>query len=109
MRGNSLSEALMRTFVLSVALALAACGGGMTKDQAARELDQLVTLFQENRPKFVVQKQEIEQASSCDRATKLREAVDERAKAAAMTPENTETITMVQMELTQAEKACLAK
>jgi hypothetical protein len=95
--------------ILSVVLILAACSGGLTKEAAAKEVDQLVTLYTEARPKFVVQKQEIEQASDCDRATKLRAAIDDKARAAAMSPEGTETITAVQMELSQAEKTCLAK
>lgn len=95
--------------ILVVVLGAVACGGGMTAEQATREVDQLVALFKENRPKFVVQKQELEQASDCDRARKLRAAMDDKARAAAMSPEDTQVITMVQMELSQAEKNCLAK
>lgn len=86
------------------------CGGPkLSKDAARQQLEQLMTLYQENRPKFVVQKQEIAQDADCSRATALREAADEKARAAAMSPENTQAVTMVQMELQQAEKACLAK
>jgi hypothetical protein len=93
-----------------VVVGAAACGGSkMSKGEAQAQLDQLTTLYQENRPKFVSQKQEIVQADSCDRASALREAADDKAKAAAMSPENTDTITAVQMEMAQAEKDCLAK
>ncbi len=96
--------------VCALALAAAAaCGGGMTKEAADQQVDQLITLYQENRPKFVVQKQEIVQADDCDRAEKLRASIDEKAKAAAMSPENTQVVTAVQMELQQAEKDCKAK
>src|SRR4051812_40488874 len=101
-------EAMMRKIML-VGLLLSACGGGMTKEQAGREVDQMLALYKDNRPKFVVQKQEIEQASDCDRASQLKQAIDEKAQAAAMSPDSTDTITAVQMELTQAEKTCRAK
>ena len=68
-----------------------------------------MTLYKDNREKFVVQKQEIEQAKDCGRATSLKQAIDDMAKQAAMSPENTDTITAVQMELDQAEKTCRAK
>jgi hypothetical protein len=98
----------MRRAIGVAGLVMLACGG-MTREQAGREVDQLMVLYKENRPKFVVQKQEIEQAGSCDRAQMLRAAIDEKARAAAMSPADTETITLVQMELTQAEKNCLAR
>ena len=73
------------------------------------EVKKLMTLYQEARPKFVVQKQEMIQADDCSRATRLREAIDQLAEEAAMSPEKNVSITMVQMELQQAEKDCLAK
>lgn len=85
------------------------CASSLTPAQAKQQVNQLITLYQENKPKFVVQKQEIQQADSCSRATALREAIDEIAQEAAMSPEPSETITLVQMELQQAEKACLDK
>jgi len=95
--------------VAGLCVGAVACGGGLTKEAASQQVEQLITLYKENRPKFVVQKQEIVQAGSCDRAVKLREAIGEKAAAAAMSPENSETITLVKMELEQAEKDCLAK
>lgn len=92
---------------LVVGLGMVACGG-YSQDQAKREVDQLTVLYSQNRTKFVVQKQEIEQGD-CDRATKLREAIDQKAKDAAMNPADDDTLTMVQMELTQAEKVCLQR
>jgi hypothetical protein len=83
--------------------------GGLSKEEAKKQVDQLVVLYQENRPKFVEQKQAIEQASSCGRATALREAVDDKVHEQAMSPEKNETLTLVQMELQQAEKTCRAK
>lgn len=93
--------------VVALVVGCVACGG-YSREQAKREVDQLTVLYGENRPKFVVQKQEIEQGD-CDRATKLREVADANAKEAALNPADTETVTMVQMELTQAEKVCLAR
>ena len=92
----------------SVAL-LASCASSLTPAQAKQQVQQLITLYEEAKPKFVVQKQELQQADSCDRATALREAIDAMAAEAAMSPEPSETITLVQMELQQAEKACLEK
>lgn len=86
-----------------------ACAGGMSQTEAKAQVQQLMTLYKENPAKFVVQKQEIIQSESCDWATALRTAIDEMAKQAAMSPEDTTPITMVQMELQQAERACLAK
>ena len=94
----------------TVAMLAAACGGtrATAKDPAA-ELRQLTVLYQQARAKFVVQKQEMIQAEDCDRATRLRQAADDAAAEAAMSPENTQTVTLMQMELQQAEKECLAK
>lgn len=86
-----------------------ACAAKLTPDAAKAELKQLMTLYTDDRPKFVVQKQEIEQASDCSRAVALREAIDEMAKEAAMTPGDTMVITQVQMELVQAQQVCQAK
>ncbi|MBI3178787.1 MAG: hypothetical protein HYZ27_03960 [Deltaproteobacteria bacterium] len=91
-----------------VAVSLGACGG-MSREAARREVQQLTVLYQENRPKFVVQKQEMIQAKSCERATALRAAADELVKEAAMSPSKDDTLTLVQMELNQAAKECRAK
>ena len=85
------------------------CGGGAAKKDPMAELKQLIVLYESARPKFVVQKQEMIQADSCDRATSVRQAADQLAADAAMSTENSETITKVQMEMQQAEKECLAK
>ena len=87
------------------------CGGSQkppTKDPA-KEIQQLIKLYQEAKPKFVVQKQKMVQAEDCSRATRLRKEIDKLAEEAAMSTEDTEVITKVQMELQQAEKDCLAK
>ena len=99
------------TLTLALGLGLTACGGStaLSKDVAQQQVSQLMTLYKDNREKFVVQKQEIEQAKDCGRATSLKQAIDDMAKQAAMSPENTDTITAVQMELDQAEKTCRAK
>jgi len=72
---------------------------------AKAEVQKLMALYTDARPKFVVQKQSIIQGD-CGRATKLRKAIDGMAADAAMSTANTETVTLVQMELQQAEKAC---
>ena len=88
---------------------LSACGGTKAARSPAEEVKQLINLYENARPKFVVQKQKMVQASSCSRATRLRQAIDSMAEDAAMSAANTDTITVVQMELQQAEKDCLAK
>ncbi len=96
--------------VAALAVGMFACGGSkLSKDAARQQVDQLIALYEQNRPKFVMQKQEIEQDKSCDRATALRQAIDDKAREAAMSPTNTDTITLVKMELKQAEKTCRAK
>ena len=90
-----------------------ACGGAqrpaLSEDQAMKEVEQLMVLHQEARAKFVVQKEQLIKAEDCTRATMLREAIDKKAAEAAMSPENTKHITLVQMELKEAEKNCLEK
>lgn len=92
-------------------VAALACGaiscGGMSREAARQQVDQLMVLYQENRPKFVLQKQEIER--DCGRATALREAVQEKDREQALSPEKNETLTLVKMELEQAEKTCLSR
>lgn len=88
-----------------------ACGGGQkppTKDPMV-EVQQLMTLFDEARTKFVAQKQSMIADEDCSRATRMRTAIDKIAADLAMTTEKNETVTMVQMELQQAETACLEK
>ncbi len=103
----------MKMVVVAVffTFAVASCGGpkGMSPDEAKKQLQQLMVLYKENKPKFVIQKQQMQQAEDCSRSTALRVAIDKMAEEAAMSPEKTEGITAMQMELTQAEKACLEK
>lgn len=102
---------LMWSMSMVMGVGLLGCGGKQqpaTKDPM-QEVQQLITLYEQARPKFVVQKQEMIQADDCGRATRLREAIDQMAADAAMSPEPSDTITKVQMELQQAEKECLAK
>jgi hypothetical protein len=101
----------MRKIVTSSLLVLfvAGCGGSLSESEARDQVTQLITLYQDNQAKFVVQKQQIVQDKSCSRATALRKAIDKMAASAAMNPADTKEITVVQMELTQAEKGCLAK
>ncbi len=99
---------MWRGFVIAGLVAGAMGCGGMTKQEAQRQVDQMMVLYQENRPKFVLQKQELEQGN-CSRAAMLREAADDKVRAAAMSPERNETLTLVQMELAQAEKTCRSR
>ena len=103
---------MTRIIVASLFLiAVAGCGGSQkppTQDPKA-EVQQLITLYNQARAKFVVQKEQLSNGSDCSRATRLRNAIDELAAEAAMSPEDTGEITAVQMELQQAEKDCLAK
>lgn len=73
------------------------------------ELDQLLVLYEKNRPKFVIQKQKMIQAGSCRRATSLNRAAQDRVKAAEMRAENSDVLIAVQRELQQAEKECRKK
>ncbi len=87
------------------------CGGKQSppaKDPD-QEIQQLIKLYNEARPKFVVQKQIMIQDEDCSGATRLREAMDKIADEAAMSTEPAETIIKMQMEMKQAEKDCLAK
>ncbi len=90
--------------VAGLVLGSLGCGGSLTKQEAARQLDQMMVLYQENRIKFVAQKQELEK--DCGRATALRQAADDRTKAEAMSPQKNEALTLVSMELKQAENTC---
>ena len=97
--------------VFAVASGLLACGGQQrpgVPDDPKKEVEMLMTLYKENRPKFVIQKQEMVQGD-CDRAERVKKAADEMVAAEAMSPTKNETLTIVQMELTQAEKDCHAK
>jgi hypothetical protein len=103
---------MKKVFVLAMAVGmLAACASTtqLTPAQADEQVKKLMVLYDENKPKFVVQKQELEQADDCGRATALRQAIDRIAQEAAMSPDDTQGITLVQMELQQAEKTCLEK
>ena len=100
---------MWRGMVIVALLSGTVACGGMSKDEARRQVDQMLVLYKENRPKFVLQKRELETASSCSRATALRQAADDKIQAAAMSPDKDETTTLVKMELDQAEKTCLAK
>jgi len=86
-----------------------ACGGGMSASAADQQVAQLITLYKENREKFVIQKQEIQDEKGCGRAKALREAIERKEKAAAMSPDKTDDITMVRMELVQAAEVCASK
>lgn len=103
----------MRTIIAAFLAAglLVACGGAQkTPPRDPRtELQRLIALYEENRAKFVVQKEKLSSGEDCGRATRLRKEIDALAEEAAMSPDNTDTITLVQMELQQAEKDCLAK
>jgi len=104
---------LVRVALLLIAATLvgaAGCGASKaTGKDPAEEVKQLMVLYRDARAKYVVQKQEIIQAESCDRATRLRQAVDKMADDAGMSPEPSEDVTLMKMELHQAEKDCLAK
>jgi len=99
---------MLRSLVVAgLVLGALGCGGGLSKQEAARQLDQMMVLYQENRIKFVAQKQELEK--DCGRASALRQAADDRTKAEAMSPQRNETLTLVGMELKQAEATCKAR
>ncbi len=82
--------------------------GGMSKQEARKQVDQLVVLYQQNRPKVVLQKQEIERGN-CASAAMLRDAAGDEIREQAMSPETNETLTLVHMELQQAEQTCRSR
>lgn len=79
------------------------------KISPATELDQLVVLYKQSRPKFVIQKQKMIQANTCNRATRLHNEAKSRIKAAEMSPETNNALIAVQRELAQAENECRKK
>ena len=88
-----------------------ACAGAPPRatPESRDEAQQLITLFKENRTKFVEQKQSLASGADCGHATQLRVAIDELAHEAGMNPENTDDVKKVQMELHEAEKTCQSK
>jgi hypothetical protein len=93
--------------VTGLVLGALGCGGGLSKQEAARQLDQMVVLYSENRIKFVAQKQELEK--DCGRASALRQAAADRTQQEAMSPQKNEALTLVSMELQQAEQTCKSR
>ena len=93
------------------ALLTIACGTsqGLSPKAADEQLDKLIVLYEENRPKFVVQKQEMIQNADCARAQALRAAADRKMAQAAMSPEDSTLLTQVQMEMQQAASECAQK
>ena len=81
----------------------------LTEDEARQQVDQLLTLHDEARAKYVLQLQSLEQDKDCERATLLRKAAKQELDEANMRPGDTRSLTVVQMELAQAEKKCLKK
>ncbi len=73
------------------------------------ELDQLMVLYKESRTKFVIQKQQMIQASSCKRVIGLHQVAKVRAKDAEMSPDSNVALIAVVRELAQAEKECRKK
>ncbi len=99
---------MWRGLLISGLVAGAMGCGGMTKQEARKQVGQLVVLYQEDRNKFVLQKQELEQGN-CTRAVMLRQAANDQIREQAMSPASNETLTLVQMELAQAEKTCRSR
>lgn len=96
--------------VVVLGLGLSSCGGqqrpALTEDQAKQEVQQLLVLYKEARAKFVLQKQKLEQANDCGRATALKQAAKRWEDQANMQPGDTQDITNLRMELEQAEQNC---
>lgn len=103
-----MKKALALGFALTI---ICGCGGStkLAPDVARQQVSQLTTLYKENREKFILQKQELEQARDCGRSESLVVAADELIKEAAMSPESNDTLTVVKMELDQADKTCRSK
>ena len=96
----------MKTAFILVGLVLGLITGCASSPDPKPGLDQLLVLYKENRPKFVIQKIKMIQASSCRRAATLHREAKARVKAAEMSPENNDVLIAVQRELDQAEKEC---
>ena len=103
-----MKKALALGFAVSM---ICGCGGStkLAPDVARQQVSQLSTLYKENREKFILQKQELEQAKDCGRSESLVKAAEDMIKDAAMNPESNDTLTVVKMELDQADKTCRSK
>ena len=103
---------MKKALALGFALAtICGCGGStkLSPDAARQQVSQLTNLYKENREKFILQKQEMEQAKDCGRSDSLVKAADGMIKDAAMNPTSDDTLTTVKMELDQANQTCRNK
>jgi hypothetical protein len=82
---------------------------GMGADEARTQVQQLMTLYKDDRAKFVIQKQKLQQADSCADATALAQAAKKWEDEANMQPGDTMEVSQLHRELDEAEKVCRAK
>ncbi|MCK5690298.1 hypothetical protein KAI87_13560 [Myxococcota bacterium] len=72
-------------------------------------VQKMLVLYKENKSKYIMQKQELQKMEDCGKITSLREAIDKMVKDASLDPEDTTHLTIMQMEMKQAEEVCLKK
>jgi hypothetical protein len=99
----------MRSFAILLLLCGACAHQVMSEEQARSQVTNLMQLHNEAQAKYVLQLQELQQDKPCHRASYLREVATKMLKEANMRPGDTRSLTVVHMELTQAEKKCLGR
>lgn len=97
--------------VLTLSLGAVACATSksMSPDEARHQVEQLMTLYREDRTKFTLQKQHLQELKDCSEATSLRDAAKKWNDEANTQPGNSEDNFKLYSELEQAEKTCRAK
>jgi hypothetical protein len=105
-RSLALSCSLLASPILA-----AGCAGSksMAPDEARAQVQRLMTLYKEDRTKFVIQKQKLQQADSCADATALAQAAKNLEDEANMQPGDTMEVSQLHRELDEAEKVCRAR
>ena len=100
-----------RTFVnAAICLSgLVGCAHSMSPQDARTQVESLMTLYKDDRTKFVIQKQKLQQASDCSAADALAEAAKKWEDEANMKPGDTMEVSQLSRELAEADKVCRSK
>lgn len=90
---------------------LAACAStsAMSATEARRQVEQLMTLYREDRAKFVLQKQHLQESKECSDVSALRDAAKQWNDEVNMQPGDSSDNFKLYSELDQTEKACREK
>ena len=82
---------------------------GMSPEAARQQVEQLMTLYRDDRTKFTLQKQHLQELKDCSEATSLRDAAKKWNDEANMQAGDSSDNFKLYSELDQAEKTCRAK